>query len=75
MDPHEQRHGQRPLRGVGSTGSDVFAVGDEVILHYDGTAWIPMSAPSGVVFNDIWGNSGTDVFVVGDVILHYDGAG
>ncbi len=60
----------------GSSGSDVFAVGDYgTILHYDGSTW--SSIPSGTTnyLLGIWGSSGSDVFVVGDhgTILHYDG--
>jgi hypothetical protein len=77
------------LWGVwGSSGTDVFAVGEEWefssdagILHYDGTSWSPMPCSAEVRLLGAWGASGTDVFAVGNgrgnsqagAILHYDG--
>ena len=65
------------LNGVwGSSGSDVFAVGDSgTILHYDGTAWSAVASPTANNLNSVWGSSATDAFAVGDngTILHYDG--
>jgi hypothetical protein len=58
------------LRDVwGTSGSDVYAVGDEGILHYDGKSWTKVSDRGGY---DVWGSSPTDVFVVGSggTILH-----
>ena len=67
-----------PLHGVwGSSGSDVFAVGDYgTIVHYDGMTWSPMSSGTYNHLRGVWGSSGSDVFAVGDygTILHYDGA-
>jgi hypothetical protein len=60
----------------GSSGSDVFAVGDSgAILHYDGTAWSAMASPTTSNLNSIWGSSSTHAIAVGDngTILHYDG--
>jgi hypothetical protein len=53
----------------GTSGSDVFAVGHDAILHYDGKAWIKIVDREGL---DVWGSSSTDVFVVasGGTILH-----
>jgi hypothetical protein len=68
-----------PLYGVwGSSGSDVFAVGElGTILHYDGTAWSTMSSGTTEQLYGVWGSSGSDVFAVGlhGSILHYDGTG
>ena len=65
------------LKGVwGSSGGDVFAVGDSgTILHYDGTAWSAMASPTTDNLNSIWGSSSTHAVAVGDsgTILHYDG--
>ena len=65
------------LNGLwGSSGSDVFAVGDSgTILHYDGTAWSAVPSPTTDNLNGIWGNSATHAFAVGDngTILQYDG--
>jgi hypothetical protein len=66
------------LYGVwGSSGSDVFAVGEAgTILHYDGATWIPMSSGTTDSLFGVWGSSGSDVFAVGypGTILHYDAA-
>ncbi|MBN2108844.1 MAG: hypothetical protein JW832_15565 [Deltaproteobacteria bacterium] len=66
------------LNGIwGSSGSDVFAVGDGgVVVHYDGSAWSPMSSGTTATLRGVWGSSGSDVFAVGGsgVIVHYDGS-
>jgi hypothetical protein len=65
------------LNGVwGSSGSDVFAVGDSgSIFHYDGTAWSAVASPTPNNLNGVWGTAGSYVFAVGDngTILRYDG--
>jgi hypothetical protein len=68
------------LRGVwGSSGSDVFAVGDRgTILHYNGVSlsWSPMTSGfSDTLINSVWGSSGSNVFAVdwSGTILHYNG--
>jgi hypothetical protein len=64
------------LYGVwGSSGSDVFAVGDYTILHYDGADWSPMDSGATGWLGGVWGSSDSDVFAVGQrgTILHYDG--
>lgn len=65
------------LRGVwGSSGSDVFAVGDAgKTLHYDGSRWSAMGSGTTSDLGGVWGNSGSDVFAVGDygTTLHFDG--
>jgi hypothetical protein len=64
----------------GSSGRDVFAVGDQqysegsdderpFILHFDGTAWSEMQVPSIETLGDVWGSSPSDVYAVGGV--HY----
>ena len=60
----------------GSSGSDVFAVGDGgTILHYDGSGWSPQVSGTTLNLDGVWGSSGSDVFAVGPggTILHYDG--
>ena len=61
----------------GSSGNDVFAVGDGMmtnVYHSDGTVWSPMTRSNKL--NGVWGSSGSDVFAVGvnGTILHYDGS-
>jgi uncharacterized repeat protein (TIGR01451 family) len=66
------------LYGVwGSSGSDVFAVGDYgTILHYDGETWSAMDSGTTRDLSGVWGSRGDDVFAVGanGTVLHYDGA-
>lgn len=80
----------RTLARVSGTGpSDVWAVGDSVLLHYDGTQWssIPMTAdlyslqsrvPSplqGVFQLGLWARSPKEVYVGGDNgVARWDGA-
>jgi hypothetical protein len=65
------------LRGVwGSSGSDVFAVGNGgTILHYDGAEWMAMDSGTSNTLYGVWGSSGSNVFAVGKsgTIRHYDG--
>ncbi len=48
---------------------------DPVLLSYDGVSWSVAPLPVRGNFEDIWGNSPTDVFVVGSrgAIAHYNG--
>jgi hypothetical protein len=66
------------LIGVwGSSGKDVFAVGDfGAIVHYDGSAWSAMASGSNGLLSSVWGSGGKDVFAVGvsGTILHYNGS-
>jgi hypothetical protein len=64
------------LTGVWANArNDVFVVGwGGRILHFNGTAWAPMTSPTSANLADIWGNSGSNVYAVGDAgILHYNG--
>ena len=72
-------------RHLGSSATDVFAVGGNTIYHYDGTEW--SATPAGqYTFYSVWGSSAHDVFAVGStgrictmgcyylpVIYHYNG--
>jgi hypothetical protein len=63
----------------GVSASDVYAVGQhELILHYDGIEWTPVSidSESSLIFKDVWASSSSDVFAAGGygLILHWDGA-
>ena len=67
--------GQRIKAVWGSSSNDVFAVGmGGTILHYDGTAWSPMSSGTSHTLVGVWGSSGSDVFAVGyrGTSDHYD---
>ena len=72
----------------GTSSTNVYAVGSNVILKYDGTGWTPIdgkAGPVGFVYTDIWGRGPEDIFVVGvryapaeivdirGIIRHYDG--
>jgi len=67
------------LYGVwGSSGSNMFAVGDGgTILSYNNGLgrWSAMSSGTTNTLYGVWGSSPTDVFVVGNggTILHYSG--
>ena len=65
------------LKGVwGSSGTDVFAVGENgMILHYDGAEWIKMKSPTTEHLYGVWGSSSSNVYAVGaaGTILHYNG--
>jgi hypothetical protein len=78
----------RTLRRVwGSGPNDVWAVGDSVLLRFNGTAWQPVpmtgvlaqmqSAPTSqnVVQAGLWGASASDVYLGGNSgrIAHFDG--
>ena len=61
------------LRGVWASSShDVFAVGNGVVLHFDGNYWRAMDA-GGIDLNGVWGLGGTDVYAVGaaGTVLHW----
>ena len=67
-----------PIRDIWGTSSDnVFAIirHDDTILHYDGNNWSVMADYSAVSLMDIWGNSGSDIYIVSrsGKIYHYDG--
>src|SRR5437868_5832510 len=73
------------LFGVwGSSASDVWAVGYETLVHYNGTAWssvTPSLTGTGQVLRSVWGTSASNVWAVGydspaftAKILHYNGA-
>jgi hypothetical protein len=68
----------------GTSDSDVFAVGSDAILHYDGTTWSRMTVPTiaGLRLTGVSGNSSHNVYAVGwsgDLVnvtrqvLHFDG--
>ena len=73
---------QRLTSVWGSSASDVWAVGYETILHYDGKSWSNVSSSligTGAYLWGVWGTSPSNVWAVGYVnyaaptILHYNG--
>jgi hypothetical protein len=73
------------LGGIwGSAANDVWAVGENGIIHYDGSAW--STSPSNDIYmlsTAVWGSSAKDVYVVGmtpgeseyaSTINHWDGS-
>jgi len=73
--------GATDLAGIwGASPTDVFAVGPNAnIVHYDGTAWTPMTSPTQFHWMAVWGASSRDVFAVGGdwsvaAAIHYDGS-
>jgi len=59
----------------GSSGSDVFAVSGDTIIHYDGLTWSEMESGTTNYLRGVWGSSATDVFAVGDngTMIYYNG--
>jgi hypothetical protein len=59
----------------GTSASDIWAVGYNSILHYNGTSWSSITYGSPTLFG-VWGSSASDVWAVGvsNTILHYDGS-
>ncbi|MFL5385501.1 MAG: hypothetical protein ACJ8GN_23510 [Longimicrobiaceae bacterium] len=63
------------FRGVwAASPHDVFAVGNGVVLHFDGNYWRAMDA-GGADLNGVWGLGGTNVYAVGSAgtVLHWTG--
>ena len=68
----------------GSSDSNIFAVGGDfgagtcTIMHFDGTAWSPMTCPpSAQTLWCVWGSSGNRVFAADSngTIIYYNGTG
>jgi hypothetical protein len=64
----------------GSATDDVYAVGDNLVLHWNRTSWSSRTMPSAAGDGSgslyvVWGSSARDVFVSGfnGEIFHYDG--
>ena len=55
----------------GTSGTDVYAVGDQTILHYDGSTWTEVQTTERRL-TGVWASSPVDVFAVGGggIILH-----
>ncbi|HRI52764.1 MAG TPA: hypothetical protein PLW65_21530 [Pseudomonadota bacterium] len=61
----------------GSGPSDVWAVGNSIVLHYDGKTWSqsPIDTSGSLYLNAVWGSGPKDVWSVGlrGAIRRYDG--
>jgi hypothetical protein len=61
------------------SNQDVWAVGDGVALHFDGSGWTTTSLGAGVVGHAVWGAADNDVWAVGrhpgGLVAHFDGNG
>jgi len=61
--------------------ADVYAIGVNTIIHYDGVAWsnIDVGLPSQALIFAIWGSGPRDVYVSGSsgtpTVSHFDGTG
>ncbi len=70
------------LRAVwGSSGADVYAVGDgPTLLRFDGEAWSQIALPTTLGLEqsalvDVWGSSANDVYLVAErAVLRFDGS-
>jgi hypothetical protein len=84
--PHHARRHHPALRHLGTSASNLWAVGGDdeqraVLWHYDGMMWTVQDVSS-VVRQDVpttlfkvWGTGASDVYAVGETgtVLHYDG--
>jgi hypothetical protein len=64
-----------PLYGVwGSKPTDVWAVGQSSLLHWDGNVWVD-ETPQNTFLYSVWGNAANDVWAVGSggQVAHWDG--
>ncbi len=63
----------------GSSASDVWAVGTNIVLHYDGKDWTqaPIDTGGFLGLTAVWGSGPKDIWAVGwsGAIRHYDGSG
>lgn len=50
----------------GRNGSDVYAVGGDVLLHNDGTGWAPQEPPPASILSDVWVSPGGELFISED---------
>jgi hypothetical protein len=58
----------------GSAWNDVWAGGQDGLLHFDGGAWRAISLPEGATkVRALWGSGPSDVWAGGDGLAHWDG--
>jgi hypothetical protein len=68
--------GISPYDVFASSPSDVWIVGSGgAIIHYNGTAWSPMTSGTTNDLNGVWGSGPGDIYAVsaGGAIVHYNG--
>jgi len=68
---------QQDILGAwGSSSNDMFFVGRDGVLHWDGATWSEsLRFPTGGGYGRaIWGRSPSDIFVDGSQLYHYDGS-
>ena len=72
----DQVTGIDSLFGIwGTSATNAWAVGAHgKILHFDGTQWTSVAAPTSKRLDRVWGSSSTDVWAVGDsALIYYNG--
>ena len=63
----------------GFSPTDIWAIGDAKVLHWDGASWKDVPANNGVTFDAmwrLWGASSTDIWIANtdnSRVFHYDG--
>jgi hypothetical protein len=69
--------GQRLTAVWAAADDDVWAVGADIALHWDGSTWNPTRLPrSPLYFHAVWGSASNDVWAVGPgVAVHWNGSG
>jgi hypothetical protein len=60
------------LRSIwGTSGSDVWAVGDAgTIVHFDGATWSVVASPTTQNLAGVWASGPRDVWAIGDAVYH-----
>lgn len=76
----EREHGSATTTSTlwdiwGSSATNIFAVGDGGVYHYDGSGWFAMPGSTGPNLHAVWGIDRYNVFAAGESgrILKYDG--
>ncbi|RME19478.1 MAG: hypothetical protein D6806_18225 [Deltaproteobacteria bacterium] len=60
-----------------SADNDVWAAGEDGVVHFDGTSWSFDEANASQELMGIWGSSADDIYAVGKIgtLVHWDGSG
>lgn len=59
---------------AGRNRYDIYAVGPQMILHYDGSQWTWVNSGFGDYLNAVWVDNAGDVWVAGDVVHRLHGS-